>query len=100
MEQPRHETRDGFQVNQTPFTLPEDNLYLDPNTKRALTICNLFVNHLLPIDDIASLLEEDRRAVVLALINGNIIYDRRHRQGSAPLGKAERRIALLPPKFH
>jgi hypothetical protein len=84
------EDRDGFQVSQRPFTLPPDSATLDPTTKRALTICNLFVNHWLPIDGIASLLEEDRRAVILTLIHRNIIYDRRHRRGT-PRGNERRR---------
>ena len=85
------EDRDGFQVSQRPFTLPPDSSTLDPTTKRALTICNLFVNHWLPIDGIASLLEEDRRAVILTLIHRNIIYDRRHRRDTAPRGNERRR---------
>ena len=92
MKQPNLETRDGFQVSENPFTLPDDSFNLDPAAKRRLTICNLFVNYRLPIDDIASLLEEDRRAVILALIRRNIIHDRRHQPGSAPQGK-ERRTA-------
>ena len=65
--------------------MPPDSTTLDPNTKRALTICNLFVNHSLRIDDIASLLEENRKAVILTLIHRNIIYDRRHTGRIAPL---------------
>jgi len=95
MRQLNTEIREGFRVNPNPFTLPYDSVSLDPKTKRALTICNLFVNHWLPIDDIAGLLEEDRRTVILSLIRGNVIQDRRHAQGGAPLGK-ERRI----PKLH
>jgi hypothetical protein len=85
------EAREGFQVSQRPFTLPPDSATLDPTTKRALTICNLFVNHWLRIDDIAGLLEEDRRAVILTLIHRSIIYDRRHRGGTAPRGNERRR---------
>ena len=84
------ETRDGFQVSQRPFTLPPDSATLDLTTKRALTICNLFVNHWLRIDDIASLLEEDRKAVILTLIHRNIIYDRRHTGRTAPHGNERR----------
>ena len=88
------EAREGFQVSQTPFTLPPDSETLDPTTKRALTICNLFVNHWLRIDAIASLLEEERRAVILTLIRRNIIYDRRHRGGTAPRGNERRNSSL------
>jgi len=84
------DAREGFQVSQSPFTLPPDSATLDPTTKRALTICNLFVNHWLRIDDIASLLEEDRRAVIQTLIRRNIIYDRRHSRRTAPRGNERR----------
>jgi hypothetical protein len=85
------EAREGFEVSRRPFTLPPDSATLDPTTKRALTICNLFVNHWLRIDDIASLLEEDRKAVILTLIHRNIIYDRRFRGGNPPRGNERRR---------
>jgi hypothetical protein len=88
------EAREGFQVSQRPFTLPSDSATLDATTKRALTICNLFVNHWLPIDAIASLLEEERRAVILTLIHRNIIYDRRHIGGTAPRGNERRNPSL------
>jgi len=92
-------TREGFLVSQSLFTLPHDTTNLDPNIKRALTICNLFVNHRLPIDHIASLLDEDRRAVIVGLINRSVIYDRRYRQGKPPQGK-ERRLAMLLRNRH
>ena len=84
------DAREGFQVSQSPFTLPPDSATLDPTTKRALTICNLFVNHWLRIDDIASLLEDDRKSVILTLIQRNIIYDRRHMGRTAPHGNERR----------
>ena len=36
--------RDDFQLKENHFALPEDSINLDPRKKRALTICNLFVN--------------------------------------------------------
>jgi hypothetical protein len=91
MKQSNSLLREGFQVNENPFTLPEDSINLDPKAKRAVTICNLFVNHSLPIADIASLLDEDRSTVLLSLIEAGIINDRRHKEGSAPSG-TERRV--------
>ena len=37
--------QDGFQVRENQFPMPEGTWNLDPQTKRAVTICNLFVNH-------------------------------------------------------
>ena len=89
----RH-TREGFVVNQSPFVLPHDSAAFDPKMKRALTICNLFVNHRLPIDRIARLLDQNRGTVIAELINQNIIADRRQRLLGAPEGK-DRRLAVL-----
>jgi hypothetical protein len=89
----RH-TREGFVVNQSAFVLPHDSAALDPKIKRALTICNLFVNHRLPIDRIARLLDQNRGTVIAELINQNIIADRRQGLLGAPEGK-ERRLAVL-----
>ena len=89
------EARDGFLVSQKPFSLPPDSATLDPSTKRALTICNLFANHLLRIDDIASVLEEDRRAIIQTLIHRNIIYDRRHHHGRSTTPRRNERRGNL-----
>src|SRR5262245_4526943 len=84
--QAKQPCRDGFQVSDNPFMWPENSAHLAHNTKRALIICDLFVNHCLPIDDIASLLEENRKTVILALIERNIIHDRRQSRfsGTSP----------------
>ena len=74
--------RDGFHVREGKFTLPDDTWNLDPQSKRAVTICNLFVNHHYGISDVARVLDEDRRNVVLALLKKGIIRDRRVRQTS------------------
>lgn len=94
MRQTDSETREGFLVSERGFIVPKDSLNLNAKTKREVTICNLFVNHRLPTTDIANLLDEDRRNVILALIRYNIMYDRRHTPGIGPLGK-ERRIAPI-----
>ena len=41
--------REGFSILVPQFELPTDSVSLDRNTKRALTICNLFINHGLPV---------------------------------------------------
>ena len=89
--------RDDFQVREGRFILPEDTSCLDPQTKRAVTICNLFVNHHLNVSDIVRLLDEDRRNVILVLINQDIIKDRRRGQAKTPDGM-ERRKPLISPK--
>ena len=42
-EQPERPEREGFLVTNKVFTNPSSAL--DPTTKRQLTICNLFANH-------------------------------------------------------
>jgi hypothetical protein len=87
--------RDGFHVVRDRFTLPDDSSFLDPQTKRAVTICNLFLNHNLGLGDIVHLLDEDNGTVVLALLEQGIIRDRRNKPGEPPEGK-ERRKAASP----
>ena len=94
MNQSTPQDRDGFHVREGEFTLPEDTSNLDPQSKRAVTICNLFVNHRHGISDVVRVLDEDRRNVVLVLLKQGIIKDRRVRQTSAPEGP-ERRIIVV-----
>lgn len=86
------ETRDGFQLNRERFTLPEETPTLDPKTKRAVTICNLFLNHKLSLSEIVRLLDEDNGRVVLALLEREIIRDRRHQTVAPPDGKERRKV--------
>lgn len=86
------ETRDGFQLNRDRFTLPKETANLDSKTKRAVTICNLFLNHKLSLSDIVRLLDEDNGRVVLALLEREIIRDRRNKPGTPPNGKERRKV--------
>ena len=86
--------RDDFQLKEKNFALPEHSIELDPWRKRALTICNLFINHNLSISNIQRVLDEDAGKIVQALIEGGILYDRRQLAGRPPVG-IERRIASL-----
>jgi hypothetical protein len=52
--------RDGFPVPKLKIAIP-DTINLDPETKRKVTICNLFINHELPVRDIVRVLDEDYR---------------------------------------
>jgi hypothetical protein len=97
MSQSIFQDRDGFQVRKHEFPLPEDTSNLDPQAKRAVTICNLFVNYRYGISDVVRVLDEDRRNVVLALLKQDIIRERRVQQGRPPEG-IEHRIPVISPK--
>jgi hypothetical protein len=92
MSMPRHLIRDGFQVVANDFALPENTLSLEPRKKRPLTICNLFFNHHLPMEEIARVLDEEQATVIGTLLAHQLIKDRRHKQGMPPAG-VERRWA-------
>ena len=85
--------RDDFQLKEKNFVLPAHARELDPRRKRALTICNLFINHNLSISNIQRVLDEDPGKIVQALIESGILYDRRQLAGRPPAG-FERRIAF------
>jgi hypothetical protein len=70
-------TAEGFRLTERRFVAPQDTSVLPAAEKRAITICNLFANHHKTIDQIAQLLETERRAVILALIQEVLILDRR-----------------------
>ena len=84
--------RDDFQLKEKNFALPEHSIDFDPQRKRALTICNLFVNHNMSISSIQRVLDEDPGKIIQVLIQRGIIYDRRQIAGRPPVG-VERRIA-------
>ena len=92
MAQPSHFFRDDFQLKENYFALPEHSIDLEPQRKRALTICNLFVNHKLSISNIQHVLDEDAGKIIQVLIEGGILYDRREIAGRPSAG-TERRIA-------
>ena len=83
--------RDDFQLKEKNFALPEHSIDLDPQRQRALTICNLFVNHNMSISNIQRVLDEDHGKIIQVLIQRGIIYDRRQIAGRPPVG-VERRI--------
>jgi hypothetical protein len=86
MAEPTPLFREGFQVRENNFVLPELPLALDPRTKRELTICNLFVNHELTMANIKYLLDEDLGRIVQALIDHKIVQDRRQKTQQPPAG--------------
>jgi hypothetical protein len=97
MSQSISQDRDGFQVWIGKFPLPEKTWDLDPQTKRAVTICNLFVNYHYGISDVVRVLDENRTHVVLVLLKQGIIRDRRAQQTRPPEG-IEHRKPLVHPK--
>ena len=92
--------RDGFQVREEEFTLPEDTWKLDPRTKKTMMICNLFVNHRYGIWNIARALDKDCKDVVTVLLNKGIIRDRRLRRMGPPEGFERRRTVVSPIETH
>lgn len=95
MNQSASDTRDGFHLTRDHFTVPKDSSALDPKTKRAVTICNLFVNHKLDVGDIVRLLDEDRGRVVLALLELGIIHDRRNKPRPTRDGQERRKSSIV-----
>ena len=98
MRQAISQDRDGFHVREDEFTLPPDPCNLDQRKKRAVTICNLFVNHAYTISDIVRVLDEDRERVVLTLLEQGIIRERRTKRMAPPEGTERRKPAVGPTK--
>ena len=88
----------GFPVREENFLLPPDTTSLDPQTKREVTICNLFINHKLSIEEIIRVLDEDYGHIVNALLNRRVVDERRQRHKRAPEGIERRRPEHQPAK--
>ena len=88
-------TREGFRLNRARFTLPKNTSDLDPKNKRAVTICNLFINHNLGIDAIVRVLDEDHERVILTLLDEGIILDRRYDNLPKTNGHDRRKIKTI-----
>jgi len=62
--------KDGFKLGEEPkvnYSIPENYSSLDPDSKRQVTIQNLYLNHGATPEDIASLLEVETALVVNVL---------------------------------
>ena len=88
MFEPYLYTAEGFRLAKRQYAGPQDTINLPPSQKRTVTVCNLFSNEHKTIDEIARLLDTDRRTVILALIQEALVLDRR---GSNRKPKSERR---------
>ena len=69
--------RDGFRVLRNRYSPPPDSAQLAADIKRKITICNLFLNYKLSINDIAKTLDETYKNAVNILIEQGIIQERR-----------------------
>jgi len=69
--------REGFRVLKASYSPPRDSVQLAAELKRKITICNLFLNHGLSINDIAKTLDETYKHAVGILIEQEIIEERR-----------------------
>ena len=83
--------RKALRLTGRPFVMPEDASQLPHEDKRRLTICNLFANKNLSVFEIRHLLDEPYASVIEALIQHNLVQDRR--KNPARLVKGERRIS-------
>jgi hypothetical protein len=83
---------DGFPVPKLKIAIP-DTINLDPETKRKVTICNLFINHKLTVEDIVRVLDEDYKHVVRVLLNSGLVGERRQNHQEPP-ERIERRSSL------
>ena len=73
-------TPEGFRLAKRQYAGPQDTISLPPAKKRTVTVCHLFSNERKRIDEIAQLLETDRRTVIMALIQEGLVLDRRQSQ--------------------
>ena len=80
MFEPYLYTAEGFRLAKRQYAGPQDTINLPPGQKRTITVCNLFSNEHKKIDEIARLLDTDRRTVILALIQEGLVLDRRQSQ--------------------
>ena len=81
MFEPYLYTAEGFRLAKRQYPGPQDTVNLPAGQKRTITVCNLFSNQNKQIDEIARLLDTDRRTVILALIEEGLVLDRRRSQG-------------------
>jgi hypothetical protein len=78
--------RDGFHVLRDRYSPPADSTQLAPEAKRKITICHLFLNYKLSINDVVKTLDESYKHAVNVLIEQGIIQERRRvsREESQP----------------
>ena len=77
MSETKTTLRDGFRLKQQSYKLPLDIAPLDSDSRKQVTICNLFLNERRAIQEIVHLLGETYGNVVHILINQGVVYERR-----------------------
>jgi hypothetical protein len=75
-------TPEGFRLTKQKYVAPEHTANLPGVEKRTVTVCNLFSRQQKGIDEIAELLDTNRRTVISGLIREGLILDRRGSEGT------------------
>jgi hypothetical protein len=96
MFEPYLYTPEGFRIAKRKYIVPQDTLNLPPSQKRAITVCNLFSNEHQRIDEIARLLDTNRRTVIAGLIHEGLIRDRRNLNRNQKLERRQTAKYHLP----
>ena len=90
MFEPYLYTPEGFRITTRRYVVKEDTVNFPVAEKRAITICNLFSNQHMSIDEIAKLLGTDRRTVISGLLDEGLILDRRQSKQSLKIERRQR----------
>ena len=77
MKQQTKSMRDGFRILRDHFVMPHDFSGLDLRGMHSNTMCDLFLNKHLHLDEIVRLVRDDRGSVIHALIEQGVIGERR-----------------------
>jgi hypothetical protein len=96
MFEPYLYTAEGFRRTKRKYVGPEHTVNLPVGQKRAVTICNLFSREQKSIDEIAHLLDTDRRTVISGLLHGGLIVDRRQSPHNRKLERRQTTKYHLP----
>ena len=85
-----YEIRDGFDLYKDKFEFPPNFAILSTDGKRAVVVCDLFINGGFTVEKIMQFLEENYGNVVRTLIAQGVIKDRRFVFGKSPSGQERR----------
>jgi len=80
------DVRDPLQRTAKSYALPENFTQLDPEGKARATVCNLFVNHEQPIEQVAQVYNMSRAQIISILLAEGIIEDKRRTLGEVIKG--------------
>ena len=78
---PKNVRQKSIELKRITYPMPEpenyDFYYLDPISKRKMTICNLFANHSKTVSEITGLLEASPKLVIDSLLDNKLVEERR-----------------------